>query len=404
MFFGFLVMSLAFAAVIAGLVLLVWSADRFVDGSAGTARHFGMPPLLIGMVIVGFGTSAPEMMVSALAAWQGNAGIALGNAYGSNISNIALILGVTALISPIAVHSQVLRKELPMLMGVTALGAWQLADGMVSRADAAVLLAVFAVLMGWSIWEGMRPGKQDALGDDVAQEQEAGAMPLGRAVFWMLAGLVLLVASSRMLVWGAVAIAQHFGVSDVIIGLTIVAIGTSLPELASSVVAARKGENEIALGNVIGSNLFNTLLVVGIAGAIAPMAVEPDVLHRDMLVLGALMTLVSELSAGPAARLFVGYDPELTALTTRAIRLYMLSFFIAGINLFASAWFTGLNNGKVSATVSFIRNLVFELGFVFLLPAVMGPDGIWLAVDAADLCCLILCTALILAYRKRYGY
>jgi putative MATE family efflux protein len=123
-----------------------------------------------------------------------------------------------------------------------------------------------------------------------------------------------------------------------------------------------------------------------------------------LLVLGALMTLVSELSAGPAARLFVGYDPELTALTTRAIRLYMLSFFIAGINLFASAWFTGLNNGKVSATVSFIRNLVFELGFVFLLPAVMGPDGIWLAVDAADLCCLVLCTALIVAYRKRYGY
>ena len=123
-----------------------------------------------------------------------------------------------------------------------------------------------------------------------------------------------------------------------------------------------------------------------------------------LLVMGALMTLVSELSAGPAARLFVGYDPELTVLTTRAIRLYMISFFIAGINLFASAWFTGLNNGKVSATVSFIRNLVFELGFVFLLPAVMGPDGIWLAVDAADLCALILCTTLILAYRKRYGY
>ncbi|MBR6975965.1 MAG: calcium/sodium antiporter [Ottowia sp.] len=292
-------MYLAFAAVIAGLVLLVWSADRFVDGSAATARHFGMPPLLIGMVIVGFGTSAPEMMVSALAAWQGNAGIALGNAYGSNISNIALILGVTALISPIAVHSQVLRKELPMLMGVTALAAWQLADGMVSRADAVVLLAVFAVLMGWSIWEGMRPGGQDALADEVQQEeQEAGAMPLGRAVFWMVAGLVLLVASSRMLVWGAVAIAQHFGVSDVIIGLTIVAIGTSLPELASSVVAARKGENEIALGNVIGSNLFNTLLVVGIAGAIAPMTVEPDVLHRDMLVLGALTVVLFVFGIG----------------------------------------------------------------------------------------------------------
>ncbi|MBR6975966.1 MAG: calcium/sodium antiporter, partial [Ottowia sp.] len=241
-------MFLPFAAVIVGLVLLVWSADRFVEGSAGTARHFGMPPLLIGMVIVGFGTSAPEMVVSALAAWQGNAGIALGNAYGSNICNIALILGVTALISPIAVRSQVLRKELPLLAAVTALAAWQLADGMVSRTDAAVLLVVFAVLVGWSIWQGVRQG-DDALADDVAQEQEAGAMPLGRAVFWMVAGLVLLVASSRLLVWGAVEIARAFGVGDVIIGLTIVAVGTSLPELASSVIAARKGEHDIALGN-----------------------------------------------------------------------------------------------------------------------------------------------------------
>ena len=123
-----------------------------------------------------------------------------------------------------------------------------------------------------------------------------------------------------------------------------------------------------------------------------------------LLVLGAIMTLVSELAAGPAARLFVGYDPELCDLTKHAIRLYMLSFFIAGINLFTSAWFTGLGNGKVSAIVAFIRNLVFELGFVFLLPAILGPDGIWLAVDAADLCCLILGTALILGYRKTYGY
>ncbi|MBQ9578275.1 MAG: calcium/sodium antiporter, partial [Ottowia sp.] len=278
-------MYLPFAAVIAGLVLLVWSADRFVDGSAGTARHFGMPPLLIGMVIVGFGTSAPEMVVSALAAWQGNAGIALGNAYGSNICNIALILGVTALISPIAVRSQVLRKELPLLAAVTALAAWQLADGMVSRADAAVLLVVFAVLVGWSIWQGVRQG-DDALADDVAQAP--GAIPLGRAVFWMLAGLVLLVASSRLLVWGAVEIARAFGVGDVIIGLTIVAVGTSLPELASSVIAARKGEHDIALGNVIGSNLFNTLAVVGIAGAIAPLPVEPAVLQRDAVVMAAL--------------------------------------------------------------------------------------------------------------------
>ena len=146
-------MTLAIIAVVLGLVLLVWSADRFVEGSASTARHFGMPPLLIGMVIVGFGTSAPEMVVSALAASQGNPGIALGNAYGSNITNIALILGVTALISPIAVHSQVLRKELPILTAVTALAAWQLWDGHISRLDAVILLCVFAGLMAWTIWQ-----------------------------------------------------------------------------------------------------------------------------------------------------------------------------------------------------------------------------------------------------------
>ncbi|MBO7411568.1 MAG: calcium/sodium antiporter [Ottowia sp.] len=288
-----------YAALVVGLALLVWSADRFVDGSAGTARHFGMPPLLIGMVIVGFGTSAPEMAVSALAAWQGNPGIALGNAYGSNICNIALILGVTALISPIAVQSQVLRKELPILTALVALSVWQIADGEISRADAAVLLAVFALLMGWSIWEGMRPGKQDALADDVQKEEEAAqALPLGRAVFWMVAGLVLLVLSSRLLVWGAVEIARAFGVGDVIIGLTIVAVGTSLPELASSVIAARKGEHDIALGNVIGSNMFNILAVVGIAGAIAPLPVEPAVLYRDAVVMAALTLALFALGIG----------------------------------------------------------------------------------------------------------
>ncbi|MBK1731341.1 calcium/sodium antiporter [Thiococcus pfennigii] len=280
-------MTLAFIAVVLGLALLVWSADRFVEGSASTARHFGMPPLLIGMVVVGFGTSAPEMVVSALAASQGNPGIALGNAYGSNIANIALILGVTALISPIAVHSQVLRKELPILVGATALAAWQVWDGEVTRLDALVLLAVFGGLMGWTIWQGLRT-KGDALGGEVAHELEAHAMPIRRAVFWLLVGLILLIASSRILVWGAVEIARGIGVSDLIIGLTIVAVGTSLPELASSVIAARKGEHDIALGNILGSNLFNTLAVVGIAGAIHPMAVGPEVFNRDMLVMATL--------------------------------------------------------------------------------------------------------------------
>lgn len=280
-------MALAFIAVILGLAMLVWSADRFVEGSAATARHFGMPPLLIGMVVVGFGTSAPEMVVSALAAWQGKSGIALGNAYGSNITNIALILGVTALISPIAVHSQVLRKELPILTAVTALAAWQLSDGVITRADAALLLAVFAGLMAWTIWQGLRQ-QNDALGSEIEQELAAHAMPVRRAVFCLALGLILLIISSRILVWGAVEIAEGLGVSDLIIGLTVVAVGTSLPELASSIIAARRGEHDIALGNILGSNLFNTLAVVGVAAAIQPLSVGAEVLDRDILVMAAL--------------------------------------------------------------------------------------------------------------------
>ncbi|MFA6010323.1 MAG: calcium/sodium antiporter [Desulfobacteraceae bacterium] len=274
-------------AVISGLALLVWSADRFVDGSASAARHFGLPSLLIGMVIVGFGTSAPEMVVSALASSQGNSGIALGNAYGSNITNIALILGIAAMINPITVHSLVLRKELPILTAVTALAAFQLYDGNLTRMDAVVLMGVFAGLMGWTIWEGLGK-KPDTLGSEVEQELQTHAMPLKKALFWVLAGLILLIISSRMLVWGAVKIAVSLGVSDLIIGLTIVAVGTSLPELASSIIAARKGEHDIALGNVLGSNLFNTLAVVGIAGLIRPMAVEPEIFSRDILTMAIL--------------------------------------------------------------------------------------------------------------------
>jgi len=280
-------MTLAFFAIAAGLALLVWSAGRFVEGSATTARYFGMPPLLIGMVIVGFGTSAPEMVVSALAASQGNPGIALGNAYGSNITNIALILGLTAIISPVAAHSQVLRKELPILTFITVIAAWQLWDGHITRTDALVLMGVFGVLMVWTISQGMKK-KVDELGNEIEQELQVHAMPVRRAVFWLVAGLVLLIISSRILVWGAVEIAHGFGVSDLIIGLTIVAVGTSLPELASSIIAARKGEHDIALGNILGSNLFNTLAVVGIAGLITPIAVGPEVFSRDILVMAAL--------------------------------------------------------------------------------------------------------------------
>lgn len=277
----------ALLAVCLGIALLVWSAERFVEGAACTARHLRMPPLLIGMVIIGFGTSAPEMVLSTLAAAQGNPGLALGNAYGSNITNIALVLGFTALVRPVPLHSQVLRKELPLLLVITALAAWQLRDGEVSRLDAWVLLTGFIGLMSWTIRQGMRQ-PADALAREVDRELFAHRMSLHRALVWLVVGLLLLIVSSRLLVWGAVEIARYLGVSDLLIGLTVVAIGTSLPELVAALVATRKGEHDIALGNVMGSNLFNTLAVVGLAGVIQPIEVGVEVFYRDLPVMAAM--------------------------------------------------------------------------------------------------------------------
>lgn len=324
-------MLLAIAAIVFGLALLVWSADRFVDGAAATARHAGMPPLLIGMVIIGFGTSAPEMVVSAMAAADGNPGLALGNAYGSNITNIGLVIGLVALLSPIQVHSQVLRKELPLLFAISLLAGWQLLDGELTRADGWLLLAVFAVVMGWSIVQGMRQGP-DALGSDMERELIEHPMPLNKALMWLLVGLALLVVSSRMLVYGAVFVAQSLGVSDLVIGLTVVAIGTSLPELASSLMAIKKGEHDLALGNVIGSGIFNTLAVVGIAATIHPLAVEAVVLQRDWLLMTALTVAlfimgfglrgrqgrINRLEGGALLAVFFGYTGYLVSTVITA--------------------------------------------------------------------------------------
>ncbi len=281
-------MILAIVAVILGLAVLVWSADKFVDGAVGIAEFCGMSTLLIGMVIVGFGTSAPELTVSAISASQGNPEIALGNAYGSNIANIALILGTTALISPILMQRSVIRGDLPILIAVSILSIVLVWDGSVVRWNGVLLLVVFALVMGYSIWRELKKAKAEVL--DAVEDESAGKQTsLGKSIFWLVLGLALLVASSRALVWGAVEIARTLGVSDLLIGLTIVAIGTSLPELASSIAAARKGENDLALGNIIGSNLFNTLAVVGLAATISPMdEIEKAVTYRDMPLMTAL--------------------------------------------------------------------------------------------------------------------
>lgn len=293
-------MIFSFLEIAIGLVLLIWSADRFVLGASALARLMKLPPLLIGMVIVGFGTSAPELIVSALAAAGGNPGIALGNAYGSNIANIALILGLTACLSPVRVCSQVIRKELPILFAVTLLSFFILRDGAVTRGNACFLLATFFILLAWAIYQGLKNG-QDALALDVEQEKEA-TLKFGWALLWTIVGLLVLILSSRLLVDGAVRMARLLGVDDLIIGLTIVAVGTSLPELASSIVAARKGEHDLVVGNILGSNLFNTLAVVGLAGVIRPIQVSHEIVIRDMPVMAGLTAALFVLGFGRKGR------------------------------------------------------------------------------------------------------
>ncbi|MDZ7852741.1 MAG: calcium/sodium antiporter [Halomonas sp.] len=323
-------MLLPAVAVLAGLVLLVWSAERFVDGAAATSARLGLSPLLIGMLVIGFGTSAPELVVSALAASQGNPGLALGNAYGSNIANIGLILGLVALISPLAVHSGVVRRELPVLGGVTLLSALLLWGGVIGRLEALLLLLLLAAFIGVSIYLGLRDNR-DPLASDTQESLAVHPMSLKVGLVWTGVGLVLLVVSSRILVWGAVAIAQGFGVSDLVIGLTVVAVGTSLPELASSISALRRGEHDLVLGNVVGSNLFNTLGVVGLAAMIAPIEVGREVLLRDWSLMMAMTVMMAVFAMGWRGRegrinrtegaallaMFLGYTAYMISMVIR---------------------------------------------------------------------------------------
>lgn len=275
------------AALVIGLALLVWSADRFIAGAAATARNLGMSPLLIGMTIVSIGTSAPEILVSAIAAIGGNPGLAVGNALGSNIANIGLVLGVTALIAPLPINMKLMRKEIPLLLGITLLAGAVMLDGQITLTDSLILVSALVISLLW-----LFKGDSDTAAD---QEEEIPDMPQGKAVFWLVLGLLILIGSSRMLVWGAVNIATTFGVSDVIIGLTIVAIGTSLPELAASVASALKRHHEIALGNVVGSNIFNLLAVLPVPGFFATVAIDPEVMSRDYLTMAGLTFLVAAL-------------------------------------------------------------------------------------------------------------
>lgn len=280
-------------SVVAGFALLVWGADRFVVGAASTARILGVSPLLIGLTIVGFGTSAPEILVSAVASLQGNPGLAVGNAIGSNITNIALILGATALVTPLSVHSGTVRREMPILIGLTLLAWLLLSDGRLDFIDGVILLSGLVIMVGWMIRVGLNSrSSTDPMAAEYAAEIPTD-LTLARSLLWLLIGITVLLVSSRLLVWGAVGIAEHFGVSDLVIGLTIVALGTSLPELAASIISAMRNEHDIALGNVLGSNMFNLLAVLGLPGVIHPTALDPEVLTRDIpLMIGLTVALL----------------------------------------------------------------------------------------------------------------
>lgn len=298
-------MWLQIIAIIGGIAVLVWGADRFVTGAAALAHNLGVSTLIIGLTVVGLGTSAPEMLVSTVAALQGNPQLAVGNAVGSNIANIGLILGATALVIPLQVQSRTLQREYPVVLGASVLTYVLLLNHELSRLDGLLLLAALVAVILWMIRIARRGDARDPLSSGL-EEQIPSSMSTGEALLLLFLGLAALLASSRALVWGAVEVATWLGVSDLVIGLTIVAIGTSLPELAASLASALKGEADMAIGNVLGSNLFNLLAVLCLPGLLAPGPVSADVASRDipvMLVLTGLIFLLSHRHFSPNTRI-----------------------------------------------------------------------------------------------------
>ena len=285
------------AAIVLGLALLTWSADRFVSGAAVLARNLGVSPMLIGLTVVGLGTSAPEILISGIAAAQGNPELGIGNAVGSNIANIGLILGVCAVIRPLSVRSTTLTREYPILLAVYLLALVLMLDMTLGRLDGALLVAALFVVMSWMV----RIARRSRHPDPMIVEYETDlppAMSTFVTLIWIVVGLAGLLISSRILVWGAVNIANELGVSNLIVGLTIIAIGTSLPELATSIASALKGKHDIAIGNIVGSNLYNLLAVLSLPGIISPGAFAQEILHRDMTLMIGLTIALFAMSYG----------------------------------------------------------------------------------------------------------
>lgn len=281
--------------LLVSLVVLVWSADKFVLGASSLARNSGVSPMIIGLTIVAMGSSAPEMMVAAAASFQGNPDTAIGNAIGSNITNIALVLGFTVLIKPLVVSSSTIKQELPLLLILTVLTYWVLSDNFFSFSEGIALMASFFVFIAVLLFKALKQSKNSTVTDPMlleAEQELPEATSTAMAIFWLIAGISLLVFSANFLVESAIFIAKAYGISDLVIGLTIIAIGTSLPELAASIASILKKEDDLAMGNIVGSNIFNILAVLPFAGIIAPGAINADASFRDAPVMIAITGLL----------------------------------------------------------------------------------------------------------------
>ncbi|AHF01643.1 sodium:calcium antiporter [Thiomicrospira aerophila AL3] len=307
--------------LVLGLALLVISSNYFIEGTANVALRYKVSPLIIGIVIIGFGTSSPEIIVAIIASLEGNPGLAIGNAVGSNITNIGLVLGITALLAPLVVKSSVLRREFPILLIVTGLGLALILDHRLGVLDGILMLTTLFAILGWMIYSNRNISSNDPLSEDINKElEELPKLSKAKSFIYLGLGLVFLIISARMMVWGAVEIAEYFEVPDLIIGLTIIAIGTSLPELAAAITAALKNEVDLMIGNILGSNLFNILAVLAVPAILAPSLIDIEVLKRDypiMLLFTVAMLLValprkgnatiSRVEGGLLLTLFVGY-------------------------------------------------------------------------------------------------
>jgi cation:H+ antiporter len=287
-------MTLAIVTIILGFIGLIWSADRFVEGAAALAKNLGMTPIMIGLTIVSIGTSAPEIIVSISAAFNQSGALAVGNALGSNLANIGLVLGITAVMTPIPIARRLLRRELPILIVATVAASYCLIDGALSRIDGIILLLALCLIFTCLVKS--KSHQPDA--EHLADVEHIPDVNFGKAWLLFLFGLGLLIISSQALVWGAKTIAIDLGISELVIGLTVIAVGTSLPELAATVASALKGHHDLAIGNILGSNLFNLLAVMALPGLIAPVHLAPEVFYRDYGAMTAITLLLAAMLYG----------------------------------------------------------------------------------------------------------